>query len=419
MRLVPLLVLLISFAGVIGFTAAKISPDPIYRIASGSMAPHLLGPHAEFVCPNCQLQTSIDGAIELPPEVTCPNCGQTSSFDRAEIYPGHVIQWERVPLDQLQRFDLIVLEDPAHPQQFAIKRIAFLPGELPEIADGELCQSGILIRKTPRQREATKLLVYDQTHQPSDNNRFLAALPSGSGWDVRPGVMAFAPLHDDHSGESDWLVYHHQPCLPPPSPQQHEGPPKDSYAYNHSVSRELFPANDLWLEWTFRHWQADSLTFKLKGKTAEASIRIDPRKKVVHAQSTVGEIDLPLEIDTLTGATVRAGKCDGRLFLEIEQGYHHWTFPLVAAEIDFAAQPLAVLVEGGPAVLKQAKVYRDIVWLGAHRRTDAWSWERKLGKHEMFVLGDNVPISEDSRGELGAIDVRKYLQGRVLRVTTD
>ncbi|PQO31603.1 S26 family signal peptidase [Blastopirellula marina] len=419
MRLGPFVVLLIAAVGVICFQAANLPPDPIYRVASGSMAPHLPGPHVMVRCDHCQFQAMVDGTVELPAELTCPNCGQASPTADSPVLPGRTIQWKPVAADELQRFDVVLLQTPSTPPSFAVKRIAFLPGESPRIEDGELYQNGSMIRKPSRQRETMKLLVFDQSHQASDNDRFLSQLPVGSGWDVRPGVLAFAPLRADKSEEGDWLIYHHRSCLPPPSPSDRDMPPKDSYGYNHALSRELFPANDLWLEWKFRHWNAKALVLKLQGTDVEASICIDFEKQVVRAQSSTESVELPLEVTSLTGVTVRAGKCDGMLFLEMDQGAQHWTFPLIATDLAFSAQPFAIQVQGGPAVLKQAKVYRDIVWLGGHGRTSAWSLDSKLAPHEIFVLGDNAPISDDSRGERGPIDIRKYLQGKLLRVQSD
>ncbi|WP_146119037.1 hypothetical protein [Blastopirellula marina] len=419
MRFAPLLVLLLVTAGVAGFRVARVVPDPIYRVASGSMAPHLSGPHVDFTCQECQFRSMLDAAVELPAEATCPNCGSTGPLTDAEILPGSALRWEAVPADQLRRFDLVVIAGPTIDTPYMVKRIAFLPGETPRIAQGELQRGGSLLRKTPREREALKLLVYDQSHPGGEFERFLSERISGSGWDIRPGSIGYVPLAERRQAGPDPLIYHHRSCLPPPSPSDRDAAPKDSYAYNHSVSRELFPANDLWLEWRFRHWKANAIVLTLRGKDSNASIRIDTSQQTVRAESAVGSVELPLEINSLQGFTARAGQCDGKLFLELERLGRHLRFPLVASEVELSAQPFAIAIEGGPAVLREPKVYRDIVWLGAQRRTDAWSLERKLSPHEIFVLGDNVPISDDSRFELGPIDVRKHLRGKVLRVVAE
>merc|ERR1712159_541320 len=127
-------------------------------------------------------------------------------------------------------------------------------------------------------------------------------------------------------------------------------------------------------------------------------------------------VELPLNIESLEGMTVRAGECDGELFVDLHQEKRHWYYPLGSASIHFGPQPFALKVEGGQAVFRNTRVYRDIVWLGARRRDTAWSMDRKLADHEIFVLGDNVPVSDDSRFDLGPVDARKALKGKVLRV---
>ena len=419
MRFAPLLVLLLVTAGVAGFRVARTVPDPIYRVSSGSMAPHLAGPHVNVTCPDCQFPAMLDASINLPSKATCPNCGSTSPLSNSEILPGSALKWDVVSPEQLRRYDLVVIAGPTIDAPFMVKRVAFLPGETPRIAQGELQRGGMLLGKTPRERESLKLLVYDQSHPGPDFQRFLPERSSGSGWDIRPGSIGYIPLAEKANGDPDPLIYHHRSCLPPPSPTDRDASPKDSYAYNHSVSRELFPANDLWLEWKFKHWKAEAIVLKLGGKDATASIRIDTKQHIVHAESPSGSVELPLDIASLEGFTARAGQCDGKLFLELQRQGRQLTFPLVASEVELSPQPFEMSIEGGPAVLREPKVYRDLVWLGAQRRTDAWSLGRKLSRHEIFVLGDNVPISDDSRFELGPIDVRKHLRGKVLRVVTE
>lgn len=419
MRLAPLLVLLLVTAGVAGFKATRVVPDPIYRVSSGSMAPHLAGPHVDVPCKECHFTAMLDATVELPTEATCPNCGSTNPLSATEIVPGNALRWEAVSPDQLRRFDLVMIDSPNIDVPYMVKRVAFLPGETPRIAQGELQLGGAILRKTPREREALKLLVYDQSHPGPDSHRFLSQRSSGSGWDIRPGSIGYVPLAEETHAGPDPLIYHHRSCLPSPSPNDRDTAPKDSYAYNHSLSRELFPANDLWLEWRFRHWKAEAIEFTLVGKNSKASIRVDTKQQIVRAESPNGSRKLPLEVDSLQGFTVRAGQCDGMLFLELDRKGRHLIFPLVPSEVVLSPQPFSISIEGGTAVLREPKVYRDIVWLGAQRRTEAWALGRKLSPHEIFLLGDNVPISDDSRFELGPIDVRKHLRGKVLRVVTE
>lgn len=418
MRFGPLLILLIFTVCVAGFAVATATPDPVYRIASGSMAPALLGPHYPLTCEQCQFSTALD-AVDLPERVTCPNCGfQENLVDASKVRPGYGLIWEPIEPVQLKRWDIVLLEN-AEAQTWQVKRVAFLPGETPRIDQGELYRGEQLIRKSPQEREALKQLVFDQSYAPPENPRFRSDQPTGSGWNVRRGSLGFAPIGDTQANNNDWVVYDHHRCLPPPSPVDHAASPLDSYGYNHSVSRELFPISDLWMEFTCEHWQAQGLTIRLQGNDDRSTIEVDLAQGIVRGISPEQTTELPLSIDSLDGMTVRAGECDGAMFLELHHDRRHWYFPLGNADTQFGSQPFAIKIGDGQAILRHVKIYRDIVWLGRQRRPTPWSFDRELGPDEIFVLGDNVPISDDSRFELGPVDVRKNLRGKVLRVLAD
>ena len=417
MRWWPLLIILLLAAGLAGFGISFAQREPQYRVTSGSMAPVLLGPHYQLKCHRCQFPAILDATQELPSEVTCPNCGYQKNNSVAAIeFLGEELQWEPVRLEELQRWDIVVLEDPRHENRLTVKRVAFLPGERPRIRYGELYAGSQLLRKSPRQREAQKVLVFDQRYDAPEASRFHPARPTGSGWSVRPGSLGFAPITESDPAEEDWLEYHHQACLPPPSPAHQDAVPRDNYAYNHALSRELFPASDLWLEGTIAHWGAQVISLRLQAEQGEttATIRIDLKNRVVRCTAGAEHTTLPLEISSLQGFTFQAGVYDHQTFVQLRHGKRHWYFPLGQGRVTFGKCPLAIRVEGGPAVLQNAQVFRDVVYLGRHQRDDAWSSDTSLGKNEIFVLGDNVPLSDDSRFDLGAVDASRHLRGRVV-----
>ncbi|MHC2069312.1 zinc ribbon domain-containing protein [Bremerella sp. T1] len=417
MRLGPLLILLIFTLCVAGFGLATATPEPTFRVASGSMAPTLRGPHASVTCEQCQFVSILDGN-ELPDVATCSNCGhQENHVDRSAIRRGDALEWEEVAPDQLKRWDIVLLQNDQDAWQ--IKRVAFLPGETPRISAGELYQAQSIIEKTPQERESLKQLVFDHAFEAAKHPRFLSERASGSGWNVRPGTLGFAPISETTNAAEDWVVYHHERCLPPPSPVGKNATPLDSYGYNHSVSRELFPVADLWIEMKCEHWQADRLTIRVNGENTTATFVLDVSQQIVQCDYNDATTEFPLVLESLEDATIRAGECDGQLFFELETNRRHVRFPFGSAEMSFSNQPFAIKIDGGTAVLRKAKIYRDIVWLGAQRRPSSWSLGRKLEPHEIFVLGDNVPVSDDSRFELGPIDMRNNLRGKLLRVLAD
>lgn len=418
MRWWPLLVLLLLAAGLTGFGASFTQEETQYRVSSGSMAPTLLGPHYRLECPRCRFPAVLDATQELPREVTCPNCGyQQNAPATATLFGGEEIDWQPIRPVDLCRWDIVLLKDPRNASRLTVKRVAFLPGEVPQIRGGDLYVGERLLRKSPQQREAQKILVFDQRYDAPQDSRFQPIQTTGSGWHVRPGSLGFAPITEPSTEGGDWLEYHHHACLPPPSPADQPATPHDSYAYNHAVSRELFPVSDLWLETTVAHWRAEAFTLRLQGEQedAVATIQVDSKNGLVRWTDGHRQKTLPLDLTSLQGITIQAGICDRQAFVELHQGNRHWHFPLGKGSVRFGQRPFALKIEGGPAILRDVQIYRDVVYLGPHLRDAAWSRQMPLGQDEIFLLGDNVPISDDSRFGLGAVDASRSLRGRVVR----
>jgi type IV secretory pathway protease TraF len=48
-------------------------------------------------------------------------------------------------------------------------------------------------------------------------------------------------------------------------------------------------------------------------------------------------------------------------------------------------------------VVRNLQIWRDVYYLHPFGTAAAWEQSKALGRHEMFVLGDNSPLSNDSR----------------------
>jgi signal peptidase I len=100
---------------------------------------------------------------------------------------------------------------------------------------------------------------------------------------------------------------------------------------------------------------------------------------------------------------------DGRTFLAKPLERSERTQP--------SATPLAIGVRGLAVAIRSLRVYRDVYYSNPIGPPNVYPKDRptRLGANEYYVLGDNSPISEDSRiwSESAAIDA-KWLLGKPL-----
>ena len=85
----------------------------------------------------------------------------------------------------------------------------------------------------------------------------------------------------------------------------------------------------------------------------------------------------------------------------------------MASPLD-SEHPLMMAARDAELQIQRLRLYRDIYWTGPLHTADRWQFKRQLRPAEFFLLGDNVPVSEDSRHWDQGI-MRKAILGKVLR----
>jgi len=61
------------------------------------------------------------------------------------------------------------------------------------------------------------------------------------------------------------------------------------------------------------------------------------------------------------------------------------------------SQPLAIGVASAGVEVSELRIYRDLYFLHPWGHSADWEMEGALSSEEVFVLGDNCPLSDDSR----------------------
>ena len=227
------------------------------RVASGSMAYPLIGPHLVLTCPDCRIEFECV-AESIPDErFVCPNCGLSFTGESAVIRNQLGV---RVLIDKLsgwhspKRWEVVAFFPESSEKKLAVKRIVGLPGETVSIVNGSIVANGKQARKSFPIQQQMAILVHDDRFRSTDSakqSRWVTG--EGSGWSrTDQGYQFTASKNDGNDPPS--IRYRHVACLPMPSPPDTATIVQDSYGCNQAISRSLHGVDDLML--THRlYWQ--------------------------------------------------------------------------------------------------------------------------------------------------------------------
>jgi signal peptidase I len=390
-----------------------------YVVPTGSMAPTLLGWHRELTCPSCHsiFVVGIEDEGQTG-EAICPNCGQRGLDDGPSIECGG----DRVLVEKFlyefrrpRRWEVAVFHFPGEPSQAYVKRVVGLPGESIRIADGDVFVNDRILRKSLSEIRAMRMLVHDSRFQPRDAGRFprwlfRADAPAGeeaSLWKREAGRFVHEAPGDAASVPDDWLVYKHWDAG-----RGGYGTMSDFYGYNGNEPRELNQIKDVGMEARITVSEAvETISIALQSGNDRFLLRIPARNRgaielvrndqavrVVNRFNPFAEKGLwPRTV--LLEATVMDGRVqaaiDGRLLFE---PYDYDDPVLRGAKSE---SPVALGVRGGAALVSEFRIYRDIYYTGTlantPRHPHGFRSGVRLGADDFFVLGDNSPVSNDSR----------------------
>jgi signal peptidase I len=397
-----------------------------YRISGDSMAETLRGLHRDVTCRRCGWHFSCGtDAFQAAVRAVCPNCGFAAND--WESLPQMAA--DRVWIDRTafairtpRRWEVAAFEQPAGTDGLAVKRIVGLPGELIEIRHGDVYADGKIQRKNLEQQHALAMLVHDADFS-SDASRWQSDdskktrhcwTPDGEAW-------CSANLRDR---QVDWLVYHHDRA----------SPVTDLCGYNPSQTQraeDVHPVADLMLSFGLSDLSGDGAFLVRIGDGYdgfEVRWKGNGECSVVRLAGATGQSVSeysPTRQPALYSATVLAEK--NSWLVEVSLVDRQFLFAIngrtqVIIPVDDRDMPkppacaLAIGVQGLQATVSHLRIHRDVYYtdpLRPGRRNDKVS-VAQLGADEYYVLGDNSPVSEDSRMWTGAAVDAKSLIGKPL-----
>ena len=359
-------------------------------VSGSSMMPTLRGDFVTPSCPHCnhQFEVGVDFAFSAE-QMQCPRCRRGEIlFSGLEVQRGDKLWIDRTAFEWRypRRWETVVARSPHNAEELCVKRVVGLPGELVELRDGKVFIDGKVAHKSLEPQQALRQLVHRESSsaqrwQPDDAKAWTL---SGSTWE-------FASAHE--AKQTSWLRYQHPQNLPI----------TDDVPNNVGVTRKLNYVDEFMLTADLRVNGEGKLHFLLKDGTTTAQLRIllpEGIVEVITAEDQTTKLNMTEELTKRMRneqVTVELSNFDQQLRLVIDgKLVLNRTWPNGKAV--GTSQPFAVGVQAVDITLENVRVYRDVYYgkrpVGAAREGNT-SWQ--LESDEFFLLGNNPPISADSR----------------------
>jgi signal peptidase I len=387
-------------------------------VSSGSMATTLMGPHHDVRCPDCGMSFACDAADgSKAVTATCPNCGR-----RGVPLDGQIIRGDRLLVDRAtyelrgpRRWDVALFRCPECAGDYCVKRVVGLPGETIEIRGGDVYVNGAIARKSLAQQRELAVLVHDTAWTGGQRdlpNRW--SPQTTDGWQrADNGWRLVSPRP-----QAQWLNYTHWRRATGSSPAVEESPILDEDGYNQAVSWQLNRVADLMLVCKLSAVGDGTLLVKAHDGREIFQVSIVPAtgaitlarsdRVMLSVQATAGILREPTEL--------AISLIDEQIVLEVGgREVFVYQYEPLDTPIRAASTPFSIGASGLDVQVGRLQVYRDVYYTPATRKSDSKSC--LLGPDEYFVLGDNSPISRDSRPWSGGELVHEsLLVGRPLGI---
>lgn len=379
-------------------------------ITGASMAPMLMGEHHASECSECGFEMRFE-IMKSDSKFICSNCGAENRLANREVKTllGDQRLFETCPSNRaIQHWEVVAFKsttgnEPDH----KVKRIVGLPGETIELQAGDLYVNGERIVKPENVFEKMRILVHDSNSAPKSNPRWM-----------RNQQQAHFPVK--LSSDNTSLRYQHIGCYRKRD-QRREELIKDYYGFNQTLSRSLNTVSDfgvaitltdpagLQIELEMRSQKYGRVQFDFEQNTDQSALdrysiwqRLNEEGKKKGFAGSLSNLpgSCVLQFWLLDG--VARLIVDGTVCGEHQLDENRPVPPRPLTKTQVKDARFEVITPSNQIVLskltakngeiRRIRIFRDLYYYDRQPGR-----KHALGEDEYFVLGDNVPVSNDSR----------------------
>jgi hypothetical protein len=198
----------------------------------------------------------------------------------------------------------------------------------------------------------------------------------------------------------DWLQYEHWPCTADPRSRGVASPVLDNDTFNQGeTQRSLNAVRDVLVSCRLRATGPGRLSLVAVDGQQRFEIYIQPQGRVVLRRGGETAVDLPATADFARRAhDIEFGLCDQQVLLAVGgRTIIRYAYDRPAGEPSEPLHPLAIGSCGIGLTIDKLSVWRDDYYLDPQGLPRRWAFESPLPPHHVALLGDNQPVSIDSR----------------------
>jgi len=386
-----------------------------FRVPAGSMAPTILGTHADVTCTNCGLAYPVSlservgpwaGQEAKPIAVACPNCAQPDEVPlAATMRSGDRILVEKRAMPK--RWQLAVFRPPEDPSVTFVKRVAGLPGEKVELFGGDLFVNGNRLFKEPAEAADLWLFAHDTALVPRTDRDGLRWKPAQkpSKWRHAAGAWRFsgeaaeAETLSLEGSITDALAYNGPEAGPWNPP-----PPLLGDVLLESYVAEFQGSGSLELRWEFQRRRASATIFP--NVSAELAVFDLPNRgeaEVLERERTGGQLTRMGSQPWLLSFAIRDGQAyvleNGRLVAQIAVAPQDLREAKAAATSKEPCR-LSIAADHCRVSLSRIRLFKDVYYRRVEQMAGpapSGNDSAELGADSYWMLGDNSSQSRDSR----------------------